>query len=122
MYHYTTPEKLELIKSSGKMIGSYGTGINNRSAYGIFTTVNIEEYQDGIYGDVCLEIDLSRLKLENNMSEISVEYEPEVSEYLIHEYIGSTLEIDFNAEIPSDMSPYTLIVKHTIPTKYIKQL
>lgn len=122
VYHYTTPEKLELIRSSGKMIGSYGTGINNRGAYGIFTTVNVEEYQDGTYGDICLEIDLLRFKLENNMSEISVEYEPEVSEYLIHEYIGSTLEIDFNAEIPSDMSPYTLIVKHTIPTKYIKQL
>jgi len=122
VYHYTTPEKLELIKTSGKMVGSYGTGINNRGAYGIFTTVNVEEYQDGTYGDVCLEIDLPRFKLENNIPELNAEYEPEVSEYLIHEYIGSTLEIDFNAEIPSDMSPYTLIINHTIPIKYIKQL
>lgn len=122
VYHYTTPEKYELIKSSGKMIGSHGTGITNRYAFGIFTTVNIEEYQDETYGNICLELDLPRFKLDSNLQSLDLEYEPDISEYILREYIISKLELDENLTIPSDMSPYTLIVRHTIPIQYIRHI
>ena len=122
VYHYTTEEKFNLIKQTGKMNGSYGTGINNRSSYGIFTSVNPEEYQDGVYGDICLMIDLENFKKDNNLKELSLEYEPEVSDYMIREYVASVLEIEFRDSLPSDMSPYTIIVRHTIPSQYIKQI
>ena len=123
VFHYTTEEKRDLIKQSGKMVGSYGTGINNRSAYGIFTTINAEEYQDGTYGNICLQLDLPSFKKNSNIKELYLSYEPEIEEYLIRDYVLRVLEInDFHNDHPSDMSPYTIIVNHIIPIQYIKEI
>lgn len=122
VYHYTTDEGLELIEEAGEIRGSYGTGINNRGAYGIFTSVDPEEHADGSYGDICLEIDLGRFKVENNLSELNLNYEPEVEDYLIREYIYSILEIEDRDNLPSDISPYTIVVNHNIPIKYIRKI
>jgi hypothetical protein len=122
VYHYTTPEKFELIKGTGKIIGSYGTGINNRGAYGIFTSADPEEYAQGTYGDVCLELDLSAFKQAAALPQLNLDFEPEVLEYLGREYLSSVLGIESRDSLPSDMSPYTIIVNHVIPIQYVKQI
>lgn len=122
VYHYTTEEGWELIQKDGKMVGSYGSGINNRGAYGIFTSVNPEEYADGVYGNICLELDLQKFKEDNQLPELNLEFEPEVEDCLIIDYIRSVLEIENREDVPSDISPYTIIVNHVISLNYIKQL
>jgi hypothetical protein len=123
LYHYTTEEKWELIQQSGELRGSSGTGLTNRYSHGIFTSVDPEEHASGSYGDVCLEIDMDAFKKENNLAEVNVQYEPDVEEYLMRDLICHTLELeDFSIDIPSDMSPYTIIIGHTIPIQFIKQI
>jgi len=122
VYHYTTPEKWELIQQDGKMVGSYGTGINNRGAYGIFTSTDPEEYALGTYGDICLELNLDLFKTESGLPELNLDFEPEVVEYLSRDYLVGVLGIEIRDELPSDMSPYTVIVNHVIPVKYIRQV
>lgn len=122
VYHYTTEDGWELIQQDGKMVGSYGTGINNRGAYGIFTSVDPEEYANGTYGNICLELDLQRFKEDTNLQELNLEFEPEVEEQLIREYIRYTLGIENDDYVSSDISSYTVIVNHVIPLDYIKEL
>lgn len=123
LYHYTTKEKWEDIQQSGELRGSSGTGITNRFAHGIFTSVDPEEYADGTYGDICLQIDIDIFKKENNLSEVDLRYEPDIEEYLLRDMIREKLNLeDFSIGIPSDMSPYTIIVEHNIPIKFIKQI
>ena len=119
VYHYTTEEKWEEIQSSGELVGSSGTGINNRYAYGIFTSTNPEEYAAGTYGNVCLQINLTQVKVDNNLPKLNLEFEPEVMDYLVREYIFNKLEIELRDDYPSDMSPYTVIVNHTVPLQYV---
>ncbi len=121
-YHWTTEEVLELIQRDGQMVGSRGTGINNRGAFGIFTTVNIEEYSNGTYGDIQLELNLSQFMKESGLPELNLDFEPEIEEYLLREYVRSSLKIESRDDVPSDISPYTLIVNHKIPIKYIKNI
>jgi hypothetical protein len=122
VYHYTTPEKFELIKQDGEMIGSYGTGINNRGSYGIFTSTDPQEYSLGTYGDICLEIDLESFKRDSGLPELNLEFEPEVIDYITREYLAHVLKIEICDDLPSDMSPYTVVVNHVIPIKYIRQI
>jgi len=124
VYHYTTEENWELIKQDGELVGSSGTGINNRNSHGIFTSIDPEEYQIGTYGNICLELNLPAFKSELKISDLNLEYEPQVAEHLVREYIASTLEI---GEIPDDyhsegISPYTIIVGYKMPLKFIKQI
>lgn len=125
VYHYTTEDKWEAIQKTGHLKGSTGTGLTNRYSFGLFTSTDPEEYASGTYGDVCLEIDLSAFKNSNNLSEIKVSYEPDVEEYLMRDSIRSALELD-NMEIEIDssggMSPYTLIINHSIPIQYVSQI
>ena len=125
LYHYTTEEKWDDIQQSGELHGSTGTGITNRFAHGIFTSVNPEEHASGTYGDVCLEIDMDAFKQLNNLSEVALEYEPDIVEYLLQDSIRSSLELD-DMEIELDssggMSHYTIIVGHNIPIQFIKQI
>ena len=125
VYHYTTEENWEAIQQDGQIIGSSGTGINNRSAYGIFTSVDPQEYALGSYGNICLELDLERYKIESGKPSLNLRFEPQVEEYLSREYIRSMLKLgDSRDEIENDggISPYTVIVKEIIPLKYIKQV
>lgn len=121
VYHYTTEEKWESIQKDGQMNTSYGTGITNRSSSGVFTSIDAESYADGTYGDVCLAIDLTKLKKTQGLSILNLSYEPEVEEYLMRDYIFSILDINEPNEISSGggMSPYTIIVNHAIPLSCI---
>lgn len=125
VYHYTTEEKWGEIQNSGQMIGSYGTGINNRGAYGIFTSTDPEEYALGSYGPVCLELNLEMFKKEMNLPELNLQFEPQVLEYLSRDYLLHALELDYDKnEIDNGggISPYTVIVNHVIPVKYIRHI
>lgn len=125
LYHYTTEEKWEDIQQSGELRGSSGTGITNRFANGIFTSVDPEEHASGTYGNVCLEIDMDTFKKSNNLSSVNLEYEPDIEEYLLRDLIRSRLELDdmeINLDSSSGMSPYTIIVGHNIPVQFIKQI
>lgn len=122
VYHYTTEDKWENIRRDSKMVGSSGTGINNRGAHGIFTSVDPEEYTLGTYGDICLEINLEQFKLDSGLLELDLEFEPEIVDYLNREYLWHALKVESRDDMPSDISPYTVIVRHTIPLNYIKQI
>lgn len=122
VYHYTTPEKWALIQEDGKMVGSYGTGINNRGAYGIFTSTDPEEYAVGTYGNVCLELNLDAFKNESGLPALNLEFEPETMDYLMRSTMASAMEIEMRDDIPSDISPYTVVVNQVVPLKYIKPI
>jgi hypothetical protein len=125
LYHYTTEDNWEKIQKTKVLKGSSGTGLTNRYSHGIFTSVDPEEHASGTYGDVCLEIDMDAFKQANNLAAVNLSYEPDIEEYLMRDQIRSTLELD-DMEIEFDssggMSPYTIIVKHTVPIQFIKQI
>jgi hypothetical protein len=123
VYHYTTEENWDAIKTEGVLKQSSGTGLTNRYSHGIFTSINPEEHAVGSYGNVCLEIDLETYKNDNKLSELSISYEPDVDEYLLRHQTYHVLELDTDRiDLSSDMSPYTLIISHNIPIKYIKEI
>lgn len=125
VYHWTTEEKWEKIQQSGKMVGSSGSGLNNRGAYGIFTSINPEEYAIGSYGNICLELDLERFLKESGKPKLNLAWEPQVEEYLVREYLRSVLEIENDRdEIENDggISPYTVVVNEVIPIQYVRQI
>jgi len=119
-YHYTTEEKWDAIQEHGGLIGSYGSGLTNRSAHGIFTTIDAEELVIGTYGDICLELNLSQFQKDNNLKELDVNPEPEVLEVELRNSLLSEFGIESQEEAFSDMSPFTMIVNHAIPLKYIR--
>jgi hypothetical protein len=122
VYHYTTEKKWKAIQKEGEMFTSYGTGITNRSASGIFTSLSPEEHAIGSYGDVCLEIDLASFKKENGLSELDINPEPEVLEVTLQNALLNKFGIESYREPSSDMSELTVIVNHSIPVKYIKEI
>jgi hypothetical protein len=125
LYHYTTEENWELIQQSGELQGSSGTGITNRYSHGIFTSVDPEEHASGTYGDVCLEIDMDAFKQANSLAAVDLSYEPDIEEYLMRDLIRYKLELeDMEIQLDSSggMSPYTIIVEHTIPIQFIKKI
>lgn len=124
VYHYTTEEGWENIQKSKEMRGSYGTGITNRSAYGIFTSIDPEEHAIGTYGDVCLEIDLTEFKKKIGIEKLNLDPEPDVLDYAINNSFASALDLsdEYTSEVPSDMSIFTVIVNHNIPLEFIKRL
>lgn len=122
VYHFTTEEKWSDIKKDGYMIGSRGTGLTNKVSYGIFTTTDPEEYATGTYGNVLLKIDLQSFKEENGLSQLNIELEPEWFETIIKNSLASKLQIEHEFENSNDTSPFTLIINHKIPVKYIERI
>lgn len=122
VYHYTTEEAWEKIQKTGKMIGSYGTGLTNRGAHGIFCSVDPDVYADGTYGNICLEINLSEFKKDHNLPKLDLIPEPEILENELKNVLVHKLGLDnCEHESSSDMSGFTIIVQHQIPLKYIKE-
>ena len=120
VYHYTTEEKWKGIQEYGGLKGSYGTGLSNRNEFGIFTSIDPEEYSDGTYGDICLKIDLATFKKESRKLEISADWEPDIYYNLLQEYLRHVLNLDeWDSSSVDGISPYTIIVKENIPLKYI---
>lgn len=121
LYHYTTEEKFREIQEDGFLRGSYGTGLSNRYTHGLFTTTNAEELADGVYGDVCLEIDMDAFKKAHGLAELNLAYEPEVDTFLLREAACAKLDLSCHLDLSSDsgVSPYTIVVKHVIPLKFV---
>lgn len=122
VYHYTTEERWELIKASGFLKGSRGTGITNRQEFGVFTSVDPQEHATGAYGNVCLEIDLTAFKTEQGIAVLNLSYETDIKEHLCRELLFHRLGLELRTQPSSDMSESTIIVNHTIPLKYIRQI
>jgi hypothetical protein len=123
VYHYTTEEKWEDIKSTKELRTSYGTGLTNRSENGIFTSVSPETYVDGTYGDILLEINLIDFKNDYKIDHLDLNPEPDVLEAAINNTFANALGFeDYDEYVSSDMSEETVIVGHVIPLKYITQL
>lgn len=121
VYHYTTEEKLQLIKKSRELRPSYGTGLTNRHANGIFASVSPETYANGSYGNVLLEIDLTEFKNKEGIEELRVEPEPDVLDNAVNEAFAHKLGFtNYNNYVSSDMSEETIIIGHSIPIRYIK--
>lgn len=123
VYHYTTEENWRAIRRDKEIYGSCGTGLTNRSCTGVFTSVSPETYASGTYGDVLLEIDLTKFKNEKGIQSLNLQPEPDVLENAINNAFFNRLSIDDDSSyIPGDMSPLTVIVGHSVPLKYIKRL
>ena len=122
LYHYTTEEAWEEIQESGELVGGSGTGLGNRSANGIFTSFDSEEYAIGTYGDICLEINLPAYKKDNGLEEVSLYPEPEILEVSIRNLLKSYFDNVSLDEVPnsSGVSSLTVIINDTIPLKYIR--
>ena len=82
----------KIFKKHGVIKGSYGTGINNRSAYGLFTSVDPDEYSDGSYGNVCLEINLEAFHRDEGES-LNLSAEPEMLERAIRETLADKMGV-----------------------------
>lgn len=120
VYHYTTEENWQAIQEDGFLNQSGGTGLGNRSAYGVFVSGNPDDYADGTYGNVLLTIDLDKFKSENGLGELNIDIEPEYMAYLLKEVMAHKLGFEYRGDVPSDISTNTLIVGHQIPIKYIQ--
>ena len=125
VYHYTTEDKWDEIQQSGELRGSHGTGLTNRYVYGIFTSVDPEEHAAGSYGNVCLQINLDEFKKFENLNKLDLSYEPEIEEFLLRDVLRAKLDLDqreTDMDLSGGMSPYTVIVGHKIPLRFITQL
>jgi hypothetical protein len=120
VYHYTTPDGLEGIKEEGELRGGSGTGMTNRYASGVFTSVDPEEYADGTYGTICIDIDLPGFMREHPDTHLS--FEPEVEECLLRESLVGALGLeDVNVEPDNSggISYQTIIVGASIPVEFL---
>lgn len=123
VYHYTTEDGWTDIQENGGLRPSFGTGINNRNAYGVFASISPETYADGSYGDICLAIDLAGFKIRYNRKPIDILPEPEILEAELNSALAHSLGLeDFESYVTSDMSPETVIINHYIPLKFVKNL
>lgn len=120
VYHYTTEEAWDEIKKTGYLNPSHGTGINNRGAYGIFASIDPEEYALGTYGNICLEIDLLSFKQGEGLNSVEVDIEPEIKEEAAKQLVRHKLGLPFINYVTQDISPNTIIINERVPTKYIR--
>ena len=121
VYHYTSPEALEKIKASGFLTGSYGTGLTNRWAHGVFTSCDPETNADGAYGDVRITIDLGAILRDH--PDVPLSWEPEIDECLMRDYLEGALGLEDgmgnNPDPSGGMAYDTLIIGAKIPLKYL---
>jgi len=125
VYHYTTEEDWNKIQEEGKLNPYYGTGLSNRRTFGIFTSVSPHTYEDGSYGDVCLEINLTKFKQDFNIDELLICPEPEVLENAINILFANALKLDGYSDVfsnASDITSETVIIQHEIPIMYVNRI
>lgn len=118
-YHYTSEDGWSSIQSDGFIKQSHGTGLNNRGEFGLFVSMNPEEYADGTYGNVLLTIDLEKFKTESGIPSLNINIEPPVMDSIIRDSMSHKLGIERRTEYPTDYSINTLIVRHNIPLRYV---
>lgn len=123
VYHYTNEDNLKKIKKTKELRPSFGSGLTNRNAHGIFCSVSPDTYADGVYGDILLEIDLNSFKESEGLTKLDLEPEPDILESSINATFAHKLGfVDYSEYVSDDMSSETIIVGHVIPIKYIRIL
>ena len=125
LFHCTTPEKYELIKSSGKLKPMNITrGINNRSVVSsIFTTMEdceIELLRQS-YGNIVIQINTQQMKKDGFIPFVSKEPEVEEAEKLsfVFTKLGQEKEVSTFIDSGCGISEYTVIVYESVPMKYL---
>lgn len=122
-YHYTTEEAWEEIKEDGYMETSRGSGLYNRDQSGIFTTIEPTEYDDGTYGDICLELDITAYIKDGHNA--TADIEGPILESEIEQFICYCIDKECLNSCDSDYSQYTVLIvpeDGTLPLKYIKRV
>ena len=119
LYHATTEENFELIKSTDGLKGMCKTrGISNREVgCAVFTTMNHEDLMSGSYGNVILEIDTRAMKADGYMPMVS--REPEIEEVEATDNLVRRLGLHYEVEYSDKLFLDTVIVHGSIPMKYI---
>lgn len=125
LFHCTTPENYELIRTTGKLQCMNETrGINNHSVRSaIFTTMedmeidHLREY----YGNIVIQINTRQMKQDGFMPFVSKEPEVEVAEKLVFvlSKLGQKKEVSQFVDTSGGISEYTVIVYEAIPMKYL---
>lgn len=119
VYHATTEEYKDIILEDGLMRMDKTRGISNRgTGSAIFTSYNPDDIES--YGNVIFEINLSKMKEDGYMPEVSKEIPIEESEKLsqlahkigLQDFVGP----DYNSE---GIYESTLIIYGDIPVKYL---
>lgn len=120
VYHATTEENKESILRNGLGVRDKTRGINNRSTgAAIFTSDNPDDVSS--YGDVIFTINLSKMKKDGYMPEVSREGPVEEAERL--EALAYKIGVeDFIATESNDsegLYPSTIIIYGDVPKKYL---
>lgn len=125
LYHCTTPEKYELIKSSGKLkTTNESRGINNRSVGNAIFTTQEEMEVEGLrqsYGDIVIQINTKLMRHDGFMPFVSKEPEVETAEKLafVLNKLGEEKDISQLIDSSGGISEYTVIIYESIPVKYL---
>lgn len=119
LYHATSEENFELIKSTDGLKGMCKTrGTSNRGVgCAVFTTMNHEDLMSGSYGNVILTIDTTAMKADGYMPEVS--REPEIEEVEATQNLVNRLGLHYEVEYSEKLFLDTVIVYGSIPMKYI---
>lgn len=119
LYHATTNENIKDIEKRGLLPKNKTRGLSNRSVgSAVFTTSEFEETYHGSYGDVVFEIDTNQMA--NDGYKPFVSEEPPIIESELTERLANYIKLDdYETEVSSDISPYTIIVYGNIPPKYL---
>jgi len=118
LYHATQTENVDSIMADGLGATNESRGLRNRSVgAAVFTTTELEQAFDGVYGDVVFEIDTTAMKRDGYMPRVHAEpdvVEAEAANSLMHA-LG---EEEFYMESEND--PRTAIILGNIPSKYLR--
>lgn len=120
VYHATTEENKDSILRNGLGVRDKTRGINNRSTgAAIFTSDNPDDISS--YGDVIFAINLSQMKRDGYMPEVSREGPVEEVERL--ESLAHKIGVEgFSASESNDsegLYPSTIIIYSDVPAKYL---
>lgn len=119
-YHATNEENVDSILKHGLEVRNDSRGITNKgTGSAVFTTLNIEELDQNVYGDAHIKINLNAMKNDGYMPKV-MEEEP-----LIIDRFRSAIAHMFDMEYEggnNDLSPNTLVIFGNIPPKYLEMM
>lgn len=118
LYHATYKVNVESIMVDGLSPRNESRGLRNRSVgASVFTTTELEQAFDGVYGDVVLEIDTVAMKRDGYTPRVHAE--PDVLEAEAANSLMSALgEDDYHYDSEND--PRTAIISGSIPPQYLR--
>jgi hypothetical protein len=118
LYHSTPSKNIESIMQHGLVVKNETRGIGNRSVgSAVFTTTDYESAAAGHYGDTIIIIDTKELA--KNPKRPYASEEPQISETNMRSALARILEIEYNEDEESGISPDTIILYGTIEPQYL---